>query len=513
MLYETTRFFSFQRTRKLTPKTTISANAPQRRLKPFDGSADSGDANGHHLLQAVESPHGIPVSQRQALQDQFVERMSVGSWLSRSLVSYQGNKSEPGLRWMKYKEGFSRSLVRSFLEDAEPESVLDPFAGIGTVPLTAADVGALGTGIEIMPVGVMAARAMAEARNGLDRTKFEIEAVRLLDRISSTRQAAENHRFRHVRITEMAFPKETESDLAKANEFISCLEDRGMVLLLKFACMSVLEEISYTRKDGQYLRWDYRSGRKLRSKVDKGPISSLIDALDRKLRMIERDFARIREGRGEGHAKFIEGSCLRTMSSLPTDSYDVIFTSPPYANRYDYTRTYALELAWLGLDQAGFSNLRQEMVTATVENRPKRDWLGRWTGNEGLWAQAVRNYESDGALKEVVDGLTQRKAELSNQHVVRLIEGYFLELAYVIAEMARVTRPGGEVVMVNDNVQYHGEQVPVDLILSNLAEKSGFECENIWMLPRGKGNSSQQMGRYGRTEIRKCVYRWRRRSG
>ena len=30
--------------------------------------------------------------------------------------------------------------------------------------------------------------------------------------------------------------------------------------------------------------------------------------------------------------------------------------------------------------------------------------------------------------------------------------------------------------MVNDNVQYHGEEVPVDLILSDYAEQSGFTC-------------------------------------
>ena len=62
--------------------------------------------------------------------------------------------------------------------------------------------------------------------------------------------------------------------------------------------------------------------------------------------------------------------------------------------------------------------------------------------------------------------------------------------------------------MVNDNVQYHGEEVPVDLILSDLAEQCGFRTEAIWTLPRGKGNASQQMGRFGRRELRKCVYWW-----
>ena len=92
-----------------------------------------------------------------------------------------------------------------------------------------------------------------------------------------------------------------------------------------------------------------------------------------------------------------------------------------------------------------------------------------------------------------------------------MLEGYFLEMAVIIAELGRIVRPGGTVIMVNDNVQYHGEELPVDFILSDFAEESGFTCEHIWALPRGKGNASQQMGRFGRREQRKCVYRWVRR--
>ncbi len=85
---------------------------------------------------------------------------------------------------------------------------------------------------------------------------------------------------------------------------------------------------------------------------------------------------------------------------------------------------------------------------------------------------------------------------------------YFIEMTVVIAELSRLCRPGASVFMVNDNVQYHGEEVPVDLILSDLAEQCGFRTETIWTLARDKGNASQQMGRFGRRELRKCVYWW-----
>ena len=76
---------------------------------------------------------------------------------------------------------------------------------------------------------------------------------------------------------------------------------------------------------------------------------------------------------------------------------------------------------------------------------------------------------------------------LVTKYVIRLLEGYFLEMAVIISELVRLVQPGGSVIMVNDNVQYHGEEVPVDFILSDMAERLGFECTNIWTLARGKG--------------------------
>ena len=91
-----------------------------------------------------------------------------------------------------------------------------------------------------------------------------------------------------------------------------------------------------------------------------------------------------------------------------------------------------------------------------------------------------------------------------------MIRNYFLESALVIFEMARVLAFGGRVVLVNDNVQYSGEEVPVDLILSDFAERAGLTTEHIWTLGRGKGNSSQQMAAHGRRELRKCAYVWQK---
>ena len=273
--------------------------------------------------------------------------------------------------------------------------------------------------------------------------------------------------------------------------------------------MSVLEEVSYTRKDGQYLRWDDRSGRDLRGGMYKGPIPSFAEALEQRLTEITEDAPELASRYGGERPRLLQGSALDELALLPDQSVGLTITSPPYANRYDYTRTYALELAWLGYDKARFGQLRQALLSATVENRSKATFLDREYPRSDILHRAKEAFRSQAALHEALHALLQRRAELGNPHVIRLVENYFLEMAVIVAELARVTRPGGRVVMVNDNVQYHGEEVPVDLILSDIAEACGFECEEISVLPRGKGNASQQMGRFGRRELRKCVYHWR----
>ena len=460
-------------------------------------------------MQSAISPNGGSAHERRKLEERFGGRLAVNPLLTRKAVSYQGNRRVPGFRWMKYKEGFSQALVERLLDEFHPDSVLDPFAGIGTTPLIAAGRGLRARGIEIMPVGVLVGNGIAQAANGLSRETLEKSGVELLDAVKSDEDVPTEYEFRHVRITEAAFPDETEAAIARARHFIASVSDSAVRTLLDLACMTVLEDVSYTRKDGQYLRWDYRSGRTLRSRVDKGPILPFDHALGVRLFEIAQDIEPLKVSYGGGYPELVTGSSLELMRNQPGSGFDMVITSPPYANRYDYTRTYALELAWLGYEQDDFLALRQSMLSATVENRSKREWLKDiYQDDSELLRHAFRMYDEQGAIHEALTILRQHIDELGNRHVIRLIEGYFLEMAIIVAELGRVLRPGGVVIMVNDNVQYHGEEIPVDMILSDFAEQSGFRCERIWTLPRGKGNSSQQMRRFGRREIRKCVYKW-----
>ena len=463
------------------------------------------------MIPLLHADSGQTASQK-ILYERFATRISVDDTLSRKLVSYQGNKKVPGLRWLKYKEGFSTQLVETLLTRAKSTRFLDPFSGSGAGPLMASSKGLVSTGIEIMPLGNCLARSIVTAANFLNYNQFTCAAAELIDALQIG-QCDASLRFQHVAITEQAFTEQTETDLARARGFIGQVTDEPVRELLTLACLSVLEEVSYTRKDGQFLRWDPQSGRNVRPKLHKQILPTLAQALRSRFDEMAYDIPLLRRKYEGAEPYFIEGSSLTELREFSDGAFDTVITSPPYANRYDYTRIYALELAYLGYDDNSLKELRQALLSATVENRSKRGVLRLAYGESTLLAHAFAMADRQDALQDALNTLKTNAHSLSNRNVINLVENYFTEMAVIISEIGRIVAKGGSVFMVNDNVRYHGQEIPVDLILSDFAEQSGFQCEAIWTLNRGKGNSSQQMGRFGRQELRKCVYHWRKTDG
>jgi hypothetical protein len=317
-----------------------------------------------------------------------------------------------------------------------------------------------------------------------------------------------------LRITQGAYPQATQEAIEKY--LGACEKENSQVKnVLYFSLLSVLESISYTHKDGQYLRWDYRSGRgQGKQQFDKGEILDFPQAIQSKIAEIINDLNPSSQQielftpvNNQGSIQVYLGSSLEIMTNLLSHQYDIIITSPPYCNRYDYTRTYALELALLGVNQEQLLKLRQGMLSCTVENRPK-DLLNI----NSAWSRAIKITDDQNLLQSILSYLEEQKKEklLNNSGIPRMVKGYFYEMACIIQESFRVLKSGAYLIMVNDNVRYAGVSISVDMILSAIAEKLGFIIENILVLPSDKGNSSQQMGNHGRESLRKCIYIWKK---
>lgn len=494
-------------------------------------SDDLTDSSAGIFLDALpEQPPQIapPVVEREKLYRYFKSKIATNSKLDRSLVSNQANKTLPFYGWFRYREGFSEPfvnyIVSHVLKRPEQGMLLDPFSGAGSALFAAAAKGWHTKGIEVLPVGIYATNARSVAEM-VDLPKLRAAITGLLG-VDFAEYYNEDYKLKHITITKGAFPHLEEVQLTGYISYCQQhIADEDIRTLLLYAAFCVLEEMSYTRKDGQYLRWDARSGRSQGEKpFNKGKIYTFREAIESKLRQMIGDlegmhsqqslFEEQSSSKATGRTpELFEGSCLEILPLLDSNSIDTVLTSPPYANRYDYTRTYALELIYLGCSEDRVKQLRQNMLSCTVENKDKQELLYAYyqdIGREIEFDIINTTFQKQAALQEILTILDtyQAQGKLNNPGIATLVRNYFYEMCFVTYELARILKPGGTVIMVNDNVRYAGEEIPVDLILSDMAESFGLTVKHIWTLGRGKGNSSQQMGNHGRTELRKCVYVW-----
>lgn len=451
------------------------------------------------------------------LNEYYLDKIKLENKLNRQIVSFQANKNIAYYRWYKYKEAFSADLAQYLTNQycQNKGKILDPFAGVGTTLFSCSKLGFDTEGIEVLPIGqyIIEANIIARNRNNQDiinRLKYwRIQKIWNVD--------GDTKEFKILPITEKAYPKETEYKIQRYLAELD-LEEPVARKILFFALLCILESVSFTRKDGQYLRWDYRSGkRKEKNTFDKGQILSFDEAITNKLDEIIQDiligdidrdlFSYLKNQHKRGQINILKGSCLNILPALKTESYATIITSPPYCNRYDYTRTYALEHALLGINNSQLALLRQAMLSCTVENK-KKDLLA--LNND--WCKAISICDRLILLQKIINYLEYKKdnKELNNTGIARMVKNYFYEMACIIQECYRVLEKNSFMCMVNDNVRYAGASISVDLILAKIAEDVGFRIENILVLPQGKGNSSQQMGKHGRIPLRKCIYIWKK---
>ena len=469
---------------------------------------------------------------RLEIEDRYHPILEISAAINRRSVSFQLSKKARVHGWLKYKEGFSASLVDSLLDDfgiKAGDKVLDPFLGSGTTALVAQIRDVKSIGFDILPTSKI---AIAAKQNILQYDLSELQKMR--EAIMAIK-VPKNYsgRINSIPITEGAYPEHTDHTLAYLQDWLRNNEFSEAANNLLLLCMvNSLEGLSYTNKDGQYLRWDYRSskvveGNRKRAEkgqepfktvLDKGVLPDAVELITSELDTMITDIEHVQNSsqtKVSADIDFIEDTVLTQLPILDTESIDAVITSPPYCNRYDYTRTYALELVFLGMDNNAVKELRQKLLSATVENKSKLADLKEYYKSIDRLADYERITDvisNCAALQETIEALKarSRNGEINNNGVLRMVEGYFTELTFVYAELFRLSKHGASVAFVNDNVRYGGEIVSVDYISTALAEALGFEPVKIISLKQQKGNSSQQMKKYGRAPLRKSITIWRK---
>ncbi|MEW6458816.1 MAG: DNA methyltransferase [Bacillota bacterium] len=403
----------------------------------------------------------------------FEERLDWGRWVTPKALA-----ARPVHRWFRFPHSFSDELVHALIDEwnlGPDDHVLDPFSGAGTTLLACKEKGVPASGYDILPLAALIARTKVA---NLDIVRLETlwdDLKRVLHTNEWKRPAKQ-----YPELVARALPGTMLWAFDTISRSIDNLPGSPPERdFFRLALLSVLREFSLLAATGGWLK---RVERSADIKDLPTVLSSQVEMMLEDLR--GRDFPNRQGWRFE----------LADARNLPDRHavYSAVITSPPYPNRHDYTRVFGVELMFGFLDWEAAKGLRHQSVHSHPEACPARP--------------DATGYVEPPMLIDLVEQIGRSSSE---RRLAPMLRGYFLDLFLCMREMGRVSEKGARFALVVGNVQYCGQMVPVDELLADIGEQVGLCCERI-VVVRYRGNSAQQMGRFGRRPSRESIVIFRK---
>jgi DNA modification methylase len=383
-------------------------------------------------------------------------------------------------------EGYSKEFIDDILSEISytPQCALEPFCGSGTTPVELQARGIKCYSFEVSPFMFLLAETKMDSR---------YNPIELQEIIESLRKALESSP-ENIRVYEkLPFGPTVVNDGKKKkynfhNSAIDGLLDVRYAIkqvvkqdyyrnLCLIAMASIIMEASNMFRNGKCL--SYRKGW-----LEKA--LSRRDIHDRFLQKLSKDILEdvqsvSSQSNTVNNSRYcIYGDVRANIGKVPADTVDLIITSPPYLNSRDYTDIYMLELKVLELTRNydELRQLRERTIRSHVQVR--YDTL-----------QPIDNER----LIECVNAMKAQKDVLSwNADIINMVCGYFEDMQELFKSFRRVMRKGGKIYFNVANSAYFGVEVPVDLIVSDIAEAQGFVVQEI-RKARDLKTSPQQKGK------------------
>ncbi|MGJ5816315.1 hypothetical protein [Paludibaculum fermentans] len=148
--------------------------------------------------------------------------------------------------------------------------------------------------------------------------------------------------------------------------------------------------------------------------------------------------------------------------------FKLCVTSPPYLNSFDYSDVYRPEL-FLGKfvdSTAELALIRKSTIRSHVQARwelPERSSFGPVFSN-------------------MIAEVRARSADLWDKKIPTMIQAYFEDMERILLRLRRLALPEAAVWIVVATSAYAGVEVPVDFIIAEIAERSGWYLSEVGVL-------------------------------
>lgn len=376
------------------------------------------------------------------------------------------NMSLPIHRWFRYTAGFSAQWVEETVTSFQPQpsqnrdfKVLDPFAGSGTTLLSCDKLGVDSYGYESHPLIYKIADRKLLWKTETER--FRQTASQILELAGNDTSPTDEY----PDIVLKCYDEKNLMEIDRLRRALNRFDDVTSPAY-KLSWLAFVSMLRSSSRAGT-ATWQYILPNKRKAKV-----LSAYDAFSRQIDLMYEDMKVYQEGQAKPCSVLMKHDARMT-PPVEKSSIDLIITSPPYANNYDYADATRLELSILGeINSWGElqSKIRPGLVRSCSQmvSKEKKDTF---------------RYLEDPLLKPIYNEILAvcRKLDLEkenhggkkNYHT--MIALYFLDLARVWRNLRYVCKEGSTVCFIIGDSAPYGVYVPVDEWLGRLAVSAGFK--------------------------------------
>ena len=361
----------------------------------------------------------------------------------------------PVHRWFRYSAGFSAEwaerVVRGQRAKRGELAVLDPFAGSATTMIASQVAGVTSIGLEAHPL--VARIAAAKLAWDTSPEQLQIRAAEILSAAKPREWPAAPALLAKI------YEPDALAQLLGLREALAS-EQRGdrTDLLLWLARVSILRSCSPVGT----APWQYVLPNKSKSRVadPKLAFGAQVEMMVEDMRAMPRASA----------AASLRAEDARLAASVADHSIDLVLTSPPYPNNYDYADATRIEMTFLG-EIERWADLHAAVRTHLIRSCSQH--MVGYDPAEALASAELAPIRAE--LGEVFERLgAERESHRGRKAYNLMAVAYFHDLALTWKALRRVCRPGAEALWVVGDSAPYGVHMPVERWLGELALGAGF---------------------------------------
>lgn len=380
--------------------------------------------------------------------------------------------------WYRFNLSFPPHLVREYLDDfgMKPgQRVLDPFSGTGTTIVECKRRGIAAEGIEANPMAAFASSVKADWSLTSRAVKEFAEEV---GDAASRQLAKEGFRaddllapLRPGGAALRELPDEA-SDLLLTNSISPLPLHKALILLEEIDARSGRRAHRHARLALARVLVETASNLHFGPEVGVGPPkadAAVVETWRVRMNEIAAHLAGL-QGEAAVETRVRLGDARTAVSTLAPSSIDAVFTSPPYPNEKDYTRTTRLESVVLGFlrNKAELRSFKKGLVRSNTRTVYRADNDDRFIADHPRVAALADEIER----RRISMGKTSGFERMYHR-VTRL---YFGGMAQHLAELRPCLRPGAMLgYVVGDQASYLRVMIRTGEILGDIARSLGYE--------------------------------------